>query len=59
MAYGSMEQAIRFAEAKSQEYNDQRYATHNPCTMVFKLVKQLIGKDNIFNEELKHKIDNI
>ena len=56
--YGSMEQAIRFAEAKSQEYNDQRYASHNPCTMVFKLVKQLIGKDNVFNEELKHKIDN-
>lgn len=56
--YGSMEKAIRFAEAKSLEYNDRRYASHNPCTMVFKLVRQLIGKDTVFNEEIKHKIDN-
>ena len=56
--YGSMEKAIRFAETKSLEYSDRRYASHNPCTMVFKLVRQLIGKDNVFNEEIKHKIDN-
>lgn len=37
--YGSMENAIKFAEEKSRDYTDQRYATHNPCTMVFKLVR--------------------
>ena len=55
--YGSMENAIRFAEAKSRDYTDQRYATHNPCTMVFKLVRQLIGKDEDLNKELTNKIE--
>ena len=55
--YGSMENAIRFAEAKSCDYTDQRYATHNPCTMVFKLVRQLIGKDGVLNNELTNKIE--
>ena len=55
--YGSMENAIRFAEAKSCDYTDQRYATHNPCTMVFKLVRQLIGKDEELNNELTNKIE--
>lgn len=55
--YGSMENAIRFAEAKSCDYTDQRYATHNPCTMVFKLVRQLIGKDEELNKELTNKIE--
>ena len=55
--YGSMENAIRFAEAKSCDYTDQRYATHNPCTMVFKLVRQLIGKDEKLNNELTNKIE--
>ncbi len=54
--YGSMENAIKYAEAKSKEYTDQRYATHNPCTMVYKLVRQLIGKDEAFNRELAKKI---
>ncbi len=55
--FGSMENAIKFAEVQSQTYTDQRYATHNPCTMVFKLVRQLIGKDQALNEELKNKIE--
>ncbi len=55
--YGSMDDAIKYAEAKSKEYTDRRYATHNPCTMVFKLVRQLIGKDEVLNEELKRKIE--
>ena len=54
---GSMERAIKFAEAKSKEYTDQRYANHNPCTMVFKLVRQLIGKDEELNKELTNKIE--
>lgn len=55
--YGSMDNAIKFAEAQSKEYADKRYATHNPCTMVFKLVRQLIGDDAELNEELKNKIE--
>ena len=55
--YGSMGNAIRFAEAKSRDYTDQRYATHNPCTMVFKLVRQLIGRDEELNNELTNKIE--
>lgn len=55
--YGSMENAIRFAEAKCCDYTDQRYATHNPCTMVFKLVRQLIGRDEELNKELTNKIE--
>lgn len=56
--YGSMDNAIKFAEAKSLEYTDKRYAKHNPCTMVFKLVRQLIGKDEKLNKELKEKIEH-
>lgn len=54
--YGSMDNAIKFAETKSLEYSDLRYATHNPCTMVYKLVRQLIGKDDELNEELRNKL---
>lgn len=53
----AMEDAVRFAEAKSREYTDQRYAAHNPCTMVFKLVWQLTGRDGELNLELKNKIE--
>lgn len=55
--YGSMDKAIIYAEAMSHQYTDQRYAMHNPCTMVFRLVRQLIGKDEELNEELKRKIE--
>ncbi len=55
--YGSMDNAIKFAETKSAEYTNKRFSTHNPCTMVFKLVRLLIGKDEQFNEEFKHKIE--
>ena len=55
--YGSMENAIKYAESTSKTYTDKRYSTHNPCTMVYKLVRLLIGKDEKFNEELKRKIE--
>ncbi|MBO7054203.1 MAG: hypothetical protein J6W37_02325 [Bacteroidales bacterium] len=48
---------IRFTEVKGCDYTDQRYATHNPCTMVFKLVRQLTGKDEELNSELTNKIE--
>lgn len=57
--YGSMDDAIKYAEAGSKEYTDKRYAKHNPCTMVFKLVRQLIGKDEVLNKELEKEIENL
>lgn len=55
--YGSMENAIKYAEAQSKTYTDNRYATHNPCTMVYKLVRLLIGQDEVFNAEIKRKVE--
>lgn len=56
--HGSMESAIRYAEAKHLEYaSDTRYANHNPCTTVYRLVRQLLGKDEELNAELIAKIE--
>lgn len=55
--YGSMEDAIKYAEAQSLKYTDNRFATHNPCTMVYKLVRLLIGQDEEFNEYVKQKVE--
>lgn len=54
---GSQEDALRNAERATANFSDENYATHNPCTMVYKLVRQLIGKDEELLEELKKKID--
>lgn len=51
-SYGSQENAILRAENQSNQFSDNDYANHNPCTMVFKLVKQLIGQDKKFNKEI-------
>ena len=56
--YGSMDSAILYAEAKHLEYtSDTRYANHNPCTTVYQLVRQLLGRDEELNEELKVKME--
>ena len=51
-SYGSQKNAIQRAETQSGKFSDNDYANHNPCTMVFKLVKQLIGQDKKFNKEI-------
>lgn len=51
-SYGSQENAIKWAEKQSEKFTDKDYATHNPCTMVFRLVKQLIGQDKELNQEI-------
>ena len=56
--YGSEEDAIRWAEEKAKEYSDNRFASHNPCTMVYKLVRQLNGNDAELNHWLKEKVDS-
>ncbi len=57
--YGSIESALRFAEAKHLSYTDTRYANQNPCTTVYRLVRQLMGKDEKLNAELITKIEGI
>ena len=55
--YGSMDSAMRYAESKHLEYTDSRYANQNPCTTVYRLVRQLLGKDEELNAELIAKIE--
>ncbi len=54
---GSRDHAMKYAEAQHNEYTDTKYATHNPCTTVYRLVRQLLGKDKAFNDELTEKIE--
>ena len=55
--YGSMDAAMKYAETKHSEYTDTRYAIQNPCTTVYRLVRQLIGKDEELNKELIKKLE--
>ncbi len=55
--FGSMDSALRFAEKKHLEYVDTRYAVQNPCTTVYQLVKQLLGRDDVLNKELIEKTE--
>ena len=55
--YGSMDSAIQYAKTKHLEYTDSRYANQNPCTTVYRLVRQLLGKDEELNAELMLKVD--
>lgn len=56
-SYGSQENAILRAETQSRKFSNNDYANHNPCTMVFKLVKQLIGQDKEFNKEIDRIVE--
>lgn len=47
--YGNEGQAIRYAQNLRQEFYNQKYADHNPCTWVDELVKEIKGvNDNGF-----------
>lgn len=49
--------AIRRAERQSKTFDDQKFHDHNPCTMVYKLVKLLIGDDSKFVQLIKSKLE--
>jgi hypothetical protein len=51
--YGNQMQAIKNAERLSLQYDNQRFANHNPRTQVYELVKQLIGQDDELNNDIK------
>lgn len=49
--------AIRNAENQANSFYDQKFHSHNPCTMVYKLVKILTGKDKDFNKRIKEQVE--
>lgn len=51
------ERAIQRAEKQAHTFADRKYHRHNPCTMVYQLVKQLLGKDTAFNEKIKKSLE--
>lgn len=50
--YGNEGQAIRYAQKLRQEFYNQKYAEHNPCTWVDELVKEIKG---VNDDEFKIK----
>lgn len=54
--YGSLTNAIAYAKQNSLTFNCKAYARHNPCTMVYKLVNQLIGNDKDLIDEVVGKL---
>jgi hypothetical protein len=55
--YGDEDAAIRNAKRLYESYSDTAYAQHNPCTTVYKLVEELRGKCEKFNQEIKEKYE--
>lgn len=45
--YGNEREAIRYAQNLRKEFNNQKYAEHNPCTWVDELVKEIKGVNDI------------
>lgn len=56
---GNEEKAIAWAEKQAQEQAQcygEKWDKHNPCTMVYLLVKQLLGKDDEFNRKISNSL---
>lgn len=49
-------QAIRWAENQACTFEGEKFHSHNPCTMVYKLVRQLRGEDKDFNKMIEKKL---
>ena len=41
--YGDKNQAIIWAKELKNLYSDQKFHTHNPCTLVYKLIEELLS----------------
>jgi len=41
--YGNQKQAIAWAKQLKENYTDECYATHNPCTRVHELIEELLN----------------
>jgi hypothetical protein len=55
--YGCQDDAIRWAQGLHEKCMGERYHKHNPCTLVYKLVLQLMGVDKELNDEVSAKIE--
>jgi len=49
-AYGNQTQAIAWAEKLEGKFTCTRYATHNPCTKVHQLIKDLQNPEQVWKE---------
>lgn len=49
--------AISNAELQASTFTDHKFSTHNPCSMVYKLVRLLTGGDKEFNTRIKKEIE--
>lgn len=48
--HGDQKQAIQRAKKLDQQFENQQYATHNPCTQVYKLVEELNNPQIVFEK---------
>lgn len=53
--YGNQAHAIKWAIAIESQHNGENYSLHNPCTKVYKLVKELNGDSQDLNNEIIEK----
>lgn len=57
--YGNIEQAIKWAKQQHNSFEENKhYADHNPCTLVYKLVEQLLNRDEKLIERVMIKINH-
>ncbi len=54
--YGNQSQAENWAKKLIAQHYSNDFSKHNPCTTVFKLVKELNGKSQELNDEIMKKI---
>ncbi len=52
---GNLDLAIKWANELDSKFDGERFSEHNPCTKVYKLVLELIGKSEQLNAELIEK----
>ena len=48
---GSQDKAIHWAKKLLKEFNDEKYASHNPCTKVFELVEELLMPQSLLKDD--------
>lgn len=56
--YGDMERAIIWARKRHEAFDGTKYADQNPCTLVYKLVLQLLNRDETLIERVMAKIND-
>ena len=55
---GNQEQAIQWAKDLDMMFEGEEFSEYNPCTKVYKLVLELLGKSDELNAELVEKLKN-